>query len=124
MSKHFNLFEIFKNEGKLVSITIYPYYQNENDPYEHTVTESNLNPITIKGIITEIKFETLKWKYFGQMKYGAIQLICESRYETLIKKSAKITINGDTYCVYKDAERGFSILKRADYLICILDKTQ
>jgi hypothetical protein len=93
------------------------------DPYEKNTEKTFLNPLPIKGIIQNISFESLKWKYYGQLPMGSIQIICDKKYLSLLKIADKIKYKENYYKTYKDDAKGFAILERSDYLVCILERT-
>jgi len=119
--KRIDIFDLLQNEGKLEKILVYPAIETEDDPYEHTKTESFLNPIPIKALVQQISFEALKWKFFGQIPQDSVQIICELKHENLLKLSDKIKIGNKYYGVYKDGNKALMLLKRQDYLIIILE---
>ena len=119
--KRIDIFKLLEQENRLTKVLIYPAQEVENDPTERTKDEKLLNPITIKALIQQISFESLKWKYYGQIPQDSIQIICELKYENLLKLANKIQIGDNYYKCFKD-DNGFRILKRNDYLICILER--
>jgi len=121
LDKRINIFKLLEQENRLSKVLVYPAQEVENDPTERTRDENLLNPITIKALIQQISFESLKWKYYGQIPQDSIQIICELKYENLLKLANKIQIGDNYYKCFKD-DNGFKILKRNDYLICILEK--
>jgi hypothetical protein len=120
--KRIDIFRLLENEGKLSKILIYPAVIVIDDPYEKSVTETFLNPTPIEALVQQISFESLRWKYFGQISQDSVQIICDLRYENSLKVADKIKIGDNFYKVYKDDSKGFMILKRTDYLICILER--
>lgn len=115
----FDIFQIFKNEGQLKKISCYPSYKILDDPYEKTKTETFLNPIPIKGIVTPVSAEALRWKYFGQIPVGSVKIIVEKKYESIIRNSGKIKIDNNNYKVYFTDEQGFALNVYNDYLVVI-----
>lgn len=118
-----NIFEELKNEPDCNSgiMYVYPAIETEIDPTEHTVELTYLHPIPVEIIHRDMSLSSLKWKYEGQMAIGSKEVICELNYESLLKVCRKIVINGEEYRTYKDAS-GFGILRRRDYLVCIIEK--
>lgn len=76
------------------------------EPYEENYSFTNLNPITIKGYVSEISAESLTWRKFGLSELGAKEIICESKYTNYFKICNKIEIDDDTYEVYKSGTGG------------------
>jgi hypothetical protein len=118
----FDIFKILSAQGKLSSIKLYPLVEVDNDPYEHTKTESFLNPITIKALIQQITQTHLRWKYFGQVPSGSIQIICEDRFYNAFIGAGKIEYDGNEYGIWKDDSKVFGILKRPGYIVVVLER--
>jgi hypothetical protein len=72
------------------------------DPYEKNYTYGNLNPLTIKGYVHDIKPEALVWKQYGLAEVGAKEVLIEEKYVQWFRICNKIEIDGDTYQVYKE----------------------
>ena len=120
MDKRVDVLKILEDEGKLTKVLVYPATEVTNDPYEKTKTDSFLNPLTIKAYVTQLSFESLKWKYPGQVPSGSVQIICYNKYETLLKTAYKIKIGDNFYKCIKDDSKGFLIMRRDDHLVVIL----
>lgn len=117
-----NIFDIYKGQGELSTILVYPAITLADDPYEKTTSTSYLNPLPIKGIVSDSSFESLRWKYYGTLPAGSKKMICEKKYSSLLLTCNKITIDGNDYAVYKDSDKNFQILTRKDYLLVILSR--
>ena len=117
-----DIFNLLKNEGQLSTLYVYPSTQVENDPYEHTKTDAFMNPLPIKGLIRQVSFEALHWKYYGQIPVGSIEVIAEKKYLTLFRTANKIKYGNDYYSTWKDDSQGFAILERPDYVVVVLAK--
>jgi len=124
MEKRINVFEIFKNEGRLSTLYVYQSREVENDPYEHTKTLTYYNPLPIKGLIRQVSAEALHWKYYGLIPVGSIEVIAEKKYLTLFRTADKIKYNDNYFKCWKDDSKGFAILERPDYIIVILAKKE
>lgn len=120
MEKRINLFNLLRNEGQLKTLHVYAAKEVQNDPYEHTKDLVMTNPLPIKGLIRQISFEALKWKYTGLLPQGSIEVIAEKKYETLFQTADKIKYKDRFYSCWKDDAKNFMILKRPDYVIVIL----
>jgi len=118
--KRIDLFNLFRNEGSLETLHVYAAKETINDPYEKTKTKTFLNPLPIKGLIRQVSFEALKWKYTGLLPQGSIEVIAEKKYETLFQTADKIKYKDRFYSCWKDDAKNFMILKRPDYVIVIL----
>lgn len=120
--KFIDIFDIFKNNGELVKVKIYPAIETENDPYEHSKTLSFLNPLTIKALVSTESFEALKWKYYGQIPSGSKKIIADKKYYNYFKVADKILIDNEEYFCWKDDSKNLMILDRTDYIVVILAK--
>jgi hypothetical protein len=117
-----NPLDILKQEEPQETIWVYISYTRVDDPFEKTKSKTFINPLPIKGFVFPLSFESLRWKYYGLLKQGSIQILCDKRYEALLKQADKLKIGEDFYSVYKDADKGFSILVKRDYLVVIAEK--
>jgi len=122
MDKRIDLFNLFKNEGKLETLYVYAAKETVVDPYEKNKSLTYSNPLPIKGLIRQVSFEALHWKYYGQIPVGSIEVIAEKKYLTLFKTADKIKYKDNYFKCYKDDAQGFAILERPDYVVCVLAK--
>lgn len=120
MDRRIDLFNLFRNEGKLETLHVYSAKETQDDPYEKTKINVYMNPLPIKGLIRQVSWESLKWKYPGLLPTGSIELICEKKYETLLQTADKIKYKDNYYSCWKDDSKNFMIMKRQDYIIVIL----
>lgn len=74
----------------------------DSDPYEKKYAIRLLNPKTIKGYVTEISPEKLVWKKYGLEEMGAVEILCEEKYDSWFRNCHKIIINDKEYCVFKE----------------------
>ena len=122
MDKRIDLFNIFKQEGKLKILHLYASQEVINDPYEKTKTNKFLNPLPIKGLVRQISQEALRWKYYGQLPSGSIEIITEKKNKTLFITADKIKYNNIYYHCWRDDSQNFGITERSDYIIVILSR--
>jgi hypothetical protein len=115
-----DIFNLLKNEGQLVTLQVYAAKETVDDPYEKTRTQTFLNPLPIKGLIRQVSWESLKWKYPGLLPAGSIEVIAEKKYETLFQTADKIKYKDKFYKCWKDDSQNFMIMKRPDYVVVIL----
>jgi hypothetical protein len=118
--KRIDLFNLFKNEGKLSTLHVYQAREVVNDPYEKTKTLTNMNPLPIKGLIRQVSVEALHWKYYGQIPVGSIEVIAEKKYLTLFRTADRIKYNDNYYKCWKDDSQNFAIIERPDYVVVVL----
>ena len=72
------------------------------DPYEENYTYTNLNPLTIRGYVSEISPEALVYKKYGLQNMGAKEILCDVKYKSYFENCNKIEIDGDNYLVFKE----------------------
>ena len=118
--KRIDLFNLLKNEGKLVTLHVYSAKETQDDPYEKNKSLTYLNPLPIKGLIRQVSFEALHWKHYGEIPVGSIAVIAEKKYLTLFRTADKIKYGDNYFKCYKDDSKGFAILERSDYVVVIL----
>lgn len=82
------------------------------DPFEKNYTKTNLNPVTIYGIVTEISPSTLVWKSYGLSEFGSVQVVCDAKYESWFRNCSKVVINEKTFNVFKEGTGNVIIQKR------------
>ena len=122
MDKRLDLFKILEQQDKLTKVIIYPAVETIADPYENNKTLSYLNPITIKAYVATIKPESLRWKYVGQLPSESVEILCEIKYDNLLRIADKTQIGDNYYKCYKDDAQGFSIVKRENYIMVVLER--
>lgn len=87
--------KLFKE--KAVNIRIYLSQETETDPFEHTVELTDLNPLAIKAIVTDLTFAKIQWAMPGIVADKAKEIIIYKKYRSLIEKSTKIEIDKEYY---------------------------
>lgn len=80
------------------------------DKYESNYSYTNLNPIIIKGIVTQLTPTSLVWRDYGLKEQGSKEIICEKRWKTAFEKCNKIEIDNDTYEVFKESSGNRAII--------------
>ncbi len=108
---------LFKEHAK--NIKVYIARETIIDPYEKNVELTNLNPLPLKAIVTDLTTSQATWKMPGIEVSKAKELIIEKKYRSLIEKSQKITIQRDTadYYGWKDnAGKNMQIREEGDYI--------
>ena len=80
------------------------------DGYEQNYTYTNLNPITIKGYVSELSGEQLVYKMYGLQNMGAKEIICDVKYKNMFINCNKLTIDGDNYTVFKEGTGGKTMI--------------
>jgi len=124
MDPRIDLFNYFRNEGLLKNVQVYAAKEVLLDPYEKNESKVYLNPLTIKALVRQVSFESLHWKYYGQLPVGSIELITENKNKTLLQTAEKIIYNNNEFKCWKDDSKGFAILERRDYIIVVLAKKE
>jgi hypothetical protein len=114
-----DIFNVIKYQGKEVNVFVYPVVQRVIDADEGTTTDTLLNPVPIKAVVSEMSPGTLKWKYWGNLPSGSIRIITEKKWYTLFLIAGKILYNGKSYYIWQDDAKRFSITNREDYILVI-----
>ena len=122
MNHDIDIFSILKRYNTMKTLLCYPATEVINDPFEQTKTRIFLNPLPVKGCVTVIGFSGLKWKYYGQIPTGSIQVLTELKYKSILLSADKIKYEDNFYTVYKDSSQGFQYLVKSDYCIFILSR--
>jgi len=115
MNRNSYIAKILKNANFTTKITIYFSTKSAGDdfdPYEDNYTYSNLNPLTIKGYVTELSPEALVWKQYGLQEIGAKEVLCDSKYADWFRKANKIVIDGDEYSIFKEGVGNRAIIQK------------
>ncbi len=71
------------------------------DPFEKNVDFSQLNPLPIKAIVSDLTFAKVQWAMPGIVTDIAKEIIIEKKHEALLKLSYKILIDGQYYDGWK-----------------------
>jgi len=106
---------ILNNHGVGTDILIYFSSKSagdDYDPYEKNYTYSNLNPLCVRGYVREISPNSLVWRQMGYEETGAVEILCEDRYENYFKYCNKITIDSVEYEVFKNASGGRAVMQK------------
>ena len=121
MDKRISIFNLLKNEEKLTKVLIYVAQEVVDDPYERTKTLTYQQPVAIDALVRDVSPEALVWKYFGQIPMGSKEIICEKRHLNTLKAADRIKIENSYYKTRKDDSKGFNIIERNDYIICVIE---
>ena len=124
MDKRICVFNFMEAVAKSETILVYVAIQVVNDPDEGTTTDTLLNPIAIKAIVNRLSMTSLKWKYWGNLATGSIEILTDLKNYDLLTIAKKITYQGENYSVYQDDAKGFSMIKKQDYLMAILERKE
>jgi len=87
--------EFFGQHSK--SIRIYLAVETEIDPYEKNVELTELNPIPIKAIISDVSPASAVYKMPGIKTEKVKEIIIKKKYESLLIQSQKIQIEDNFY---------------------------
>jgi len=101
------------------TIRVYLASEVETDPYEHTVELTELPPLPIKAIVTDLIASQAQWKMPGIVTERAREIIIKKKHRNLIEQSYKIEIDGDFYEGWKVIGR-LQIREEGDFLRCYI----
>lgn len=100
--------DVFKENSEWIKI--YMATETVDDPFEKNTIISELNPLPIKAIVTDLISSQIAWKLPGIITERAKEIYIEKKYKTLLEKSYKIKIKGDS-----DYYEGWKINGRLNY---------
>ena len=86
--------EIFEQHAK--NIKIYIGKETETDPFEKSVEITLLQPISIKGIVTDLTVTQAQYKIPGIVTDKAKEIIVKKVHRGLLEMSQKILVEGDS----------------------------
>ena len=78
-------------------IKLYIGIETQLDPYEKNVDVTLLNPIPIKGVVTDLTSAKIQWAMPGIVADKAKEIIIEKKYENMLKQSQKIEVRGEFF---------------------------
>jgi len=122
MEKRIDLFDFLRNEDRLETILCYSAMEKENDDTEHTTDLTYMNPTPVKALVRQISPEALRWKYYGIVPSGSIEVIAEKKSKSILLNASKIEYNEITYKTWKDDSKGFALTERTDYILVVLER--
>ena len=105
--------ELFENKAQY--IRIYLGTETIICPYEKNVTETLVNPIPIKAIVTDVSPASSVWKMPGIISEKTKQILIKKKYEDMLKMSRKIQIDNEDYYGYKTNGR-LNFVIEGDYI--------
>ena len=118
-------------KSKELSTKIYLYMSTKSagedfDSEELNYTYTDLNPIVVKGYVTDIKPEALVWKQYGLAETGAKEVLCEYKYAQWFRLANKIEIDGDEFQIYKENVGNRVLIEKTHFSLAriILRKVQ
>ena len=101
---------LFKEHSQ--KIKIFLSVETITDPYEKTVSNSVLNSLPIKAIVTDLTPTQMKWKSNGIIEDDGKEIIIEKKHRSLIEKSYKIRIGDNNYLGWK--QNGKMVIREED----------
>ena len=112
------------SRDELKKIKIVMKQETVDDPYEKNLTTTiKFNPLYIKGMIREISPSRITWELYGLKDMGAVELVCDKKYLTILQKATNLYIGKEEYLIYKTANgKHSSITQKNDYLVAILER--
>ena len=106
--ENYCLNDFFREHAK--TIRIYLATETLVDPFEKNVSLTELNPIPIRAIISDVSPASAIYKMPGISTEKTKEIIIKKKYESLLKQSQKIEFDGDFY-------EGWRISGRLSYRI-------
>jgi hypothetical protein len=115
-------FKQFREEQLTAKVTIYK--EKVSDPYEKSlVTDEELNPIYIKGLVREVSASRLVWQLFGLKEKGAVEFVTDKFNNSILERASVIEIKGVTYKVYREAvSKRATITRKNNVVVAVLER--
>ena len=85
--------ELFRE--KAIYIRIFVGTETISDPYEKNVTETLMNPIPIKAIVTDLTSAKIQWAMPGIVTDKVKEIIIRKKDRPMIEMSRKIQVVGE-----------------------------
>jgi len=104
----FDINDIAREENLLTKVKFYFSYKeaeewHDPDEGEATLSDVNLNPITIKMYVTSVSAEKLYYKQYGQHLSEGKMILCDEKYKKYFLNASKIEIDGNEYTTFNKA---------------------
>jgi len=93
--------ETFRAYIKTVWITVGK--TTEVDPYEHTFTVVEQNPVPLQAIVKDLTAAQAQYKMLGVQTSDAKELLISKQFRQWVELSRIIKIDGREYYAWKDA---------------------
>lgn len=106
--------EIIKQEGKWIKIVLGKSIIT--DPEEQSTKTTLINPILIKGLVTELTANQLRWKMFGIENQQGMEIIVDKKYKNVIQMSQKIIIDNIEFVGYLGDIGKLQVKEEGNYL--------
>ena len=106
-------------EEKSQCIKIYLGTESIVDPYEKNVEETLLNPISIKGIVTDLTFAKIQWAMPGIVTDKAKEIIIRKKDRPKLEMSRKIKIGSEYFEGWK-VNSQMQIREEGEYCRCYI----
>lgn len=86
---------VFRDHSR--PIRLYMSIETQVDPIEKNVTHTELNPLPIKAIVTDMVSSQIQWKMPGIVTEKAKEVITKKKYKNMIEQTYKIEIDEEFY---------------------------
>lgn len=106
--------ELIRQEGKI--IYIYLSKEISVDPEEDDKLQVCYNPVSIKGLVSDLTSAQMSWKTPGLSETQGKEIICDKKYRNSIEQSFKLRIDGDEYVSWKDNSGKTQIREEGAYI--------
>jgi len=112
---------IFKDFSQ--KILVYLSVSSSEDPLEFNTTESLLNSIPIRAIVSDYSFSKIRWSMNSVNTDRVKEILVEYKHKNLIEQSIKISIDGEDYLGWKTDSK-LQYRKEGNYirLLCYTQK--
>ena len=109
--------KLFKEHSK--PIKIYLAIEQIIDPFEKNVELTQLNPFSIKAIISDLTVSQSQWKMIGIVADKTKEIIVEKKYRKLLEKSVIIEVDKELYEGWRVSGK-MQIREEGNFLRCYI----
>lgn len=106
--------ELIREEGKWIKIFLGK--ETQTDPFEKSVSIATINPIPIRGLVTDLVASQTQYKMPGIRTEQGKEIIIPSSKRTLIEQSHRIEIDGDKFMGWRDNNGKMQIRQEGNYI--------
>ncbi len=115
--RNHELDQIFKLQA--ISIKVFMKVSVVEDPIEKNTTDTILNSLPIKAIVSDLVASQITYKLPGITTEEAKEIIVQKKHRSLIELSEKIEIDGKTYMGWETNSR-LQIRSEQNYIRCYI----
>lgn len=105
--------ELIREEGKWIKVFLAK--ETQVDPFSKEVSSSMINPIPIRGLVTDLTVTKAHYAMIGVMTDKAKEIIIPKSKKSLLEQSHKLQIDDEYYVGWRENGK-FQYRIEGDYL--------